>query len=87
MAETVYVLCALTSSLCAFLLLRSYWNNRSNLLFWSGLCFLALAASNVVLVVDLVVYPDTEFYGALIRSGLTAVAGLLLLYGLIWELT
>ena len=83
MAEVVYVLCALTSVLCAGLLLRSYLANRSRLLLWSTLCFIGLAANNVFVFVDLVVVPDIDL--RYLRSG-SAIAGLgLLAFGLIWE--
>ena len=38
MAETIFVLCALASTLCAVLLLRSYLTERVPLLFWSSVC-------------------------------------------------
>lgn len=80
----VYLLCALTSLACAFLLLRGYQKNRVRLLLWSGLCFMGLALNNVLLVVDRVLLP-TQVDLSLIRN-LPALAGVLcLLYGLIWE--
>lgn len=83
MAEIVYLLCALTSVLCAGLLLRSYRANRSKLLLWSTLCFVGLAANNIFLLVDLVLVPDIDF--RLVRSG-TALIGLAtLVIGLVWE--
>lgn len=83
MAATIYTLCALTSLACAVLLLRAYSVSGMKLLFWSGMCFLGLTASNVLLVLDRIVYPDVDLYGARL---LAALAGLLLLvYGLIWE--
>ena len=83
MAELVYVLCALTSVLCAGLLLRSYRGNRSRLLLWSTLCFVGLAVNNVFLFVDAVLVPDVDL--RLFRSG-SAISGLALLtLGLIWE--
>lgn len=83
MAESVYLLCAVTSLLCAGLLLRSYLNNRTQLLFWSSLCFLGLAVNNTLLFIDLVLVPavDLSIYRAL--SALIAIA--LLLFGLIWQ--
>jgi len=60
MAETVYVLCALTSLACTALLLRSYAETRVRLLLWSGLCFAGLALNNVILFVDKVVAPDVD---------------------------
>lgn len=83
MAEAVYVLCALTSLACAWLLLRSFSQTRVRLLLWSGLCFIGLGLQNVVLFVDKVVAPDVDL--ALFRL-IPALAGLLLLLGaLIWE--
>jgi len=83
MAEVVYVLCALTSIACAAMLLRAYVGNRTRLLFWSSLCFLGLAADNVLLFVDLVLVPQIDL--SLWRN-LAAFAGVsLLLYGLIWD--
>lgn len=87
MAETVYLLCALMSVACAFMLLRGHFASRSQLLLWSGLCFGFLAMNNIVLVVDLVILPELDFHGGLWRSLLGAIAGSLLLFGLIWELT
>jgi Family of unknown function (DUF5985) len=84
MADLVFVLCAITSVLCATLLYRGYRKSRSRLLFWSALCFAGLGLNNILLVVDLSVLP-AEIDLSLIRS-LPAVAGLgLLIYGLIWE--
>ena len=83
MAIVVYSLCAVTSLVCAGLLLRSYLRNRTQLLFWSSLCFLGLAVNNILLFIDLVLVPavDLSMYRAL--SALLAMA--LLLFGLIWK--
>ncbi|HJP92160.1 MAG TPA: DUF5985 family protein [Pyrinomonadaceae bacterium] len=83
MAILVYSLCAVTSLVCAGLLLRSYLRNRTQLLFWSSLCFLGLAVNNILLFIDLVLVPalDLSMYRAL--SALLAMA--LLLFGLIWK--
>ena len=84
MPEIVYVLCALTSVLCAGLLIRAYRQNRSRLLLWSTLCFIGLALNNILLFVDLVVTgPDVDL--SLLRS-LTALGALAtLVIGLVWE--
>jgi type III secretory pathway component EscR len=83
MAEAVYALCALTSAGCAFLLIRSYREHRINLLFWSAFCFVALAANNVLLFVDLVVVRETDLS---IPRSLTALVGLGgLVFALIWD--
>ena len=44
----VYLLCFLTSSICALLLGRSYARTRSRLLLWSAICFCLLALANVL---------------------------------------
>jgi len=89
MAETVYVLCALTSLACAVLLLRGYVRARARLLFWSGLCFIFLFLNNVLLFVDKVVLPDVdEVLGVafVVWRSLAALAGLVLLvFGLVWD--
>ena len=83
MPELVYVLCALTSVLCAGLLLRSYRSNRSRLLLWSTLCFVGLALNNIMLFVDLVLVPGFDLRWVRSGSALTAMG--LLTIGLVWE--
>lgn len=83
MAETVYVLCALTSLACAGLLLRAYAASRVRLLFWCLLCFVGLALNNVVLFIDKVVAPDVDLS---VWRGLPATLGVAaLVFGLIWD--
>lgn len=81
MAQIVYILCGLTSILCAYLLYRQYRITRTGLLFWSTCCFLCLAATNVLLYVDLVLFPATDL--SLLRNALTLAGMMMLLYGLI----
>lgn len=81
MAETVFLLCALTSLACTGLLLRGYRRSRARLLLWSGLCFAGLALNNLLLLADKVVIPQ---YDLSVWRSAPALAGvLLLLYGLI----
>jgi hypothetical protein len=83
MPEIVYLLCAITSALCAALLARSYRHNRTRLLLWSTLCFVGLALNNLLLVVDLMVVTNVDLS---IARQLTALAALMLLViGLVWE--
>lgn len=82
-AEAVYLLCALASGGCAALQLRGFFRSRTTLLLWSSLAFLGLALSNALLFLDLVVLPGTDLF--LARNLVGAASGLLLLYGLIWE--
>jgi heme/copper-type cytochrome/quinol oxidase subunit 4 len=83
MAETVYVLCAVTSVLCAVLLVRSYLRQRTRLLMWSALCFVGLALNSILMFVDLVVVPDGDL--SLVRTSTAFIAVLLLAIGLVWE--
>ena len=83
MAEIVYALCAITSILCATLLLRSYGRTRTRLLLWSGLCFVGLALNNVLLFVDLAVIATVDLSELRDLSGFAGVA--LLVFGLVWE--
>jgi len=83
MAEIVYLLCALTSTLCAVLLLRAYARTRTRLLMWSGLCFVGLALSNGLLVLDLMILPDVDL--STVRLVPAALGLALLVYGLVWE--
>lgn len=82
MGPAVYVVGALTTCICAVLLLRGFFHSRQRLLLWSGLCFVGLAISNSLIFVDLVLFPDVDLYR--IRLATAAVAMILLLYGLIW---
>jgi hypothetical protein len=82
-ATLVYAMCALTCLLCAVLLFRAYVSSRSRLLFWSGLCFTGLLLSNIVLVLDKLVYTQVDLLP--VRLWITLVALLLLLYGLLYE--
>lgn len=83
MAQLVYILCALTSLFCAVLLLRQYRLSRSRLLFWSGLCFVCFTITNILLFIDVVVFPQTDLSAW--RSGIALLGIVMLLYGLIWE--
>jgi hypothetical protein len=82
-AEIVYVLCALTSVTCALLLLRGWRRTGARLLFWSGLCFVGLAINNVLLLLDLIVFPDVDL--RMVRNGSALVGIGVLLHGLIGE--
>ena len=82
-AISVYLLCVLTSALCAVLLGRSYLRTRMRLLLWSSLCFVLLAANNLVVVIDLAILPAVDL--RLLRHALSLGAVLLLLIGFIWD--
>jgi hypothetical protein len=82
-ATAVYVLCALTSAVCAWLLWRGWQASRAALLLWSAACFAGLALHNALLFVDKVVAPDVDL--STLRLSTALVALLVLLVGLIWE--
>lgn len=83
MAEAVYVLCALTSTFCAALLLRTYRKTRTDLLLWSSLCFAGLAVNNIILVFDTILVKNIDF--SLWRNATALLSIGLMLYGLISE--
>lgn len=82
-AIIVYILCALTSGLCAVLLLRGYRKSRARLLLWSGLCFTGLALNNLLLIVDVRFVPSIDL--SLLRTFPAVIGISLLVYGLVWE--
>jgi Family of unknown function (DUF5985) len=80
----VYVLCFLTSAACAWMLGRSYHRTGTRLLLWSSICFGLLAANNLALVLDLVVWPeDVDLRLVRLLLGLLAVVALI--WGFVWE--
>ena len=81
----VYLLCFLTSAACSALLARSFWRTGTRLLLWSALCFVLLAANNLVVIIDMVVLPpdvDLRLPRYLLALGAVGV----LLFGFIWDL-
>lgn len=57
MAQIIYGLCAMTSALCAWLLLHAYRRTDYRLLFWCGLFFIISTFNNLLLVVDKLIFP------------------------------
>jgi hypothetical protein len=84
MAEAVYLLCMLTSAGCALALLRTYFRRGSQILLWSSVCFVLLAANNAVLFLDLVVMREIDL--SVWRASLGAAASLALVVALISDL-
>jgi hypothetical protein len=82
-AAIIFSICAFTSFACALLLLRAYWQRGPRLLLWSGLCFLALTADNVLVILDLLIFPNIPFI--LWRNTAALIALVLLIYGLVWD--
>jgi hypothetical protein len=84
MGETVYVLCAVTSLICATLLVRAWRANRTELLLWSSVCFVGLFLNNVVLVIDELVTGTAT--NLLLLRDVTGFASILaLVIGLVWK--
>jgi hypothetical protein len=83
MQAIIYALCGLTSLLCAALLWRSYRASRYRLLLWSALCFTGLTLSNIILMLDKVIFPNVDLLALRLASALVAL--LPLLYGLITD--
>jgi hypothetical protein len=77
------LLAALTSAGCTVLLFRAYSKSGVRLLFWSALAFVCLSVNNVLLFVDLVVFPEIDL--RLYRLTAAFVGVLFLIYGFIWE--
>jgi hypothetical protein len=83
MPTIIYILCALTSFSCAWLLWNSYRRTRAGLLFWSALCFVGLTTNNLLVVLDRVIFPEVDLLVWRLSSSLVALS--LLLFGLIWQ--
>lgn len=84
MATAVYLLCAVTSALCAVLLLREFRRRGTRLLLWSSLSFAGFAVSNSLVFTDFVLWPERDL--TLIRSLTACGAVALLVFGLVWDL-
>lgn len=79
----VYLLCLLTSGVCAFLLARAWRATATRLLLWAAVCFGLLAVNNLFLFLDLIVFPGIQLLWARQISQLAAIC--VLLYAFIWE--
>jgi hypothetical protein len=79
----VYLLCLLTSAGCALLLVRSYMRTRTTLLLWTAMCFVLLALNNLLLVADVLVFPQVDLSVWRQVTALAAVS--VLVYGFVRE--
>ena len=79
MASAVFLLCALTSIVCAGLLLRAYRVAGGRLLLGALICFVGLAINNVLLAVDEIALPHHQIHWRV----LPAIAGM---FALLWTL-
>jgi len=79
----VFILCFVTSSACAGLLVRSYLRSRARLLLWTAACFVLLSVNNLILVVDTLVLPTVDLLPYRQLASLLAVT--VLVAGFVWE--
>jgi hypothetical protein len=80
----VFFLCVVTSAACMLLLLRGWWRTGNRLLFWSALCFVGLAVNNLLVFLDIIIFP-TEVNLLPFRHIASIAAISVLLWGFIWE--
>ncbi len=78
------LLAVLTSLACMVLLFRGYAATAQRLLLWSALCFVFLSLNNVLVFLDVVIFP-TEIDLRPYRLAAALVGILFLLYGFILE--
>ncbi|MBX3034198.1 MAG: hypothetical protein KF865_09765 [Bdellovibrionaceae bacterium] len=83
MSYLIYILCAVTSCVCALLQWRAYMKAKSRFLLWTTICFVAIFLNNVMLFVDLLTGPTINL--VLPRSFVLLGGLCILLYGFIWE--
>jgi len=79
----VYLLCLVTSAICAGLLYRAWRRSRTRLLLWTAASFFFLALNNLALVADMVVFPSVDLW--VWRQVAAAAALVVLICGFIWE--
>lgn len=85
-ADFVYLLCTITSLVCATLLFRGYARNRVPLLFWSAICFLGLFVNNLMVLIDLDQLVFSSITNLSVWRLVPALLGLAALcYGLVTE--
>lgn len=85
MASAVYILCAVTSFVCAYLLFRAYKENRFRLLLWCSIAFTGFTLNNILLFLDEKVIHHIDM--STIRTIPGTIAIILMVYGLIKEET
>lgn len=83
MAFTVYLLCSISSAVCAILLLRTYRDSRARFLLFGTIAFTGIAIANALLLVDLGVLPNVDLF--VYRQLVTLVSVIALIWGFVWE--
>ena len=79
----IYILCLVASTGCTWLLLKGYRRTLTRLLLWTGLCFAFLSLNSLVVLFDLVIFPQWDLRVVRHAASLTAVG--VLIFGLVWE--
>jgi len=82
-AESIYILCMLTSLTCAVLLGLAYARTRMHLLLWSSLCFAGMTLNNLLLFLDIVIFPAVDL--GPYRDWSAVISMALLVFGLVWN--
>jgi hypothetical protein len=83
MAELIYGLCTVLSLAIAVMLWRQQRRVPTRLIYWTALCFSGLALSNLLLVVDKVVFPELDL--RVLRHSVSLLSIGVLLFGLVYE--
>jgi hypothetical protein len=83
MAELIYGLCTLLATVIAVMLWRQHRRVPSRMIYWTALCFSGLALSNLLLVLDKLVFADVDL--RLLRHSVSLASLGLLLFGLVYE--
>jgi hypothetical protein len=81
----VFLLCIATSIACMWLLFRGWRRTRTRLLFWSAWCFVGLAANNLLVFIDLIIFPGPDIDLRPLRAIASLTAVTVLLWGMIRE--
>ncbi|MGV3572494.1 MAG: DUF5985 family protein [Ramlibacter sp.] len=84
MATIIFLLCTVTSFLCALKLWQSWRKSGHRLIFWTSLCFAFLTMNNALLVLDEVVLA-ARYDFRMWRLALGLIAFSVLVYGLVAE--
>jgi hypothetical protein len=79
----VYILCFVTCTVCATLLMRAWTRTKTRMLLWTAASLVFLALNNFLVIADLLLLPDADLI--FWRSTAALVAGLTLIVGFIWE--
>lgn len=84
MAHVVYILCVVTSALCALLLFRAHTRTGRRFLLFCALSFAFLALNNALVLFDLIWFPEGDLVAYRQFAALGAVG--VLIYGFMWKL-